>query len=188
MGDENNPFTDEELIRMNKDFQKKREFFKEHPEQAMECTEKRIKKDNEGFLEFLKKYETPNNDDNSFDVEPVYNRSKDVLCMTVDKDYEPAISIKLDSNIFLDFDEDRNPIALRIMNASKTFDIVKDGFRKRNILAFRMGIHINFKSITVNASFLFYARNKEEKIQISPNIANSLRLPTINTEAGLSVA
>lgn len=185
MGDENNPFTEEELTKMNENFQKKRNFFEKHPEKAIKCSEERIKKDNEGFLEFLKKYENPIGSSNSFDVEPHYKFSEDILCMSIEKDYQPSVSIKLEENVYLDFNNDMLPIALKIMNASKTFNLVKNSFE--NILAFKMRININFKSITVNASFLFKTMNKKEEKQISPHIANNWRLPAINAEAGLAI-
>ena len=51
-----------------------------------------------------------------------------------------------------------------------------------------MNIIIDFKYITVNAFFVFRVRNKNEEKMISPNISNSLKLPTINTKVGLTIA
>ncbi|MDR0900240.1 MAG: hypothetical protein LBM26_01120 [Methanobrevibacter sp.] len=186
MGEELNPFTEEEIKLMNEEFRKSRDYFKKHPDEARRASNKKAETDNRSFIDFIKKEESPIDNVNSFTVELYYNRNEDVLIMGVEKDYQPDVSVKLDKNIYLDFDENRTPVALRILNASKTFNVVKDSFLEKNFLGFSMDIHVNFKSITVNAFFRLNARNKTQEKSISPNISNTLRLPTINSVADLA--
>ena len=50
-----NPFTDEEIRLINKEFDEKREFFRKNPEEVMKHSDKWMESDNKSFLEFLRK-------------------------------------------------------------------------------------------------------------------------------------
>ena len=106
MGGKTNPFTDEEIRLINKEFDAKREFFRKNPEEAIKHSDKRMESENKSFLEFLKKEDIPRKHE-PISFQPYYNGSTDVfyltektLYRTTEQDYQPSFSIKIDNNIY----------------------------------------------------------------------------------------
>lgn len=88
---------------------------------------------------------------NSYEVEYMYDKTSDILGIKVTRDFIYSETIELDEGLLLDFDENNIPTALEIHDASKRLNVPKNSLNE--LLFFHMKVIVDAKSININAIF-----------------------------------
>ncbi|WP_409199389.1 DUF2283 domain-containing protein [Methanobrevibacter sp. DSM 116169] len=173
-------FSDERIKKINKSLREKQEFLENNPDEMDKFIKSKAKSDAEGFEKYLKEayprksFQTHNHD-----------YKNDVFKISNEK-YEIDFNLKIDENIFLDFNEYGVPVSIRILNASEVFGIKK--VQMKNLLRFHMHLFINEKIIGINGLFEFNFHNKKESFELTPLITNDMNLPNYNRSFDLANA
>lgn len=122
----------------------------------------------------------------TFKLNKDYDVQNDVLYLRIKEDYKYKESIEIEDSIIIDFDVDYSPVALEILNASKTLDVSK--FSLKNLIKWDMIIKITEDSIILDASFMVPVRQKQIEKPIVAKTVNDINLPRIQTHFDLAAA
>lgn len=117
-------------------------------------------------------------------VKNSYDPVMDSLYIRTVNAYKYAESVELGVNMILDFDENKIPVALEILDASKILNVKP--FSLKNLKKYNIQILVDEKAITLRAKFLMPLHNKGEEKPLSAETANDLKIPQI--EANLASA
>lgn len=116
---------------------------------------------------------------NSFEVEYMYDENADILGIKVKKNYVYHETIELDDGILLDFDENDIPVAFEIHDASKILNVPK--YSLNELVVFNMKVMVDSKSISVNAIFVVLIQNEENKQKLESFTSNNYNIPNMET-------
>jgi uncharacterized protein YuzE len=121
---------------------------------------------------------------NSYEVEYMYDKTSDILGIKVTRDFIYSETIELDEGLLLDFDENNIPTALEIHDASKRLNVPKNSLNE--LLFFHMMVIVDAKSININAIFGILVHEKENQQELESFTSNNYNIP--NIEANLVTA
>jgi len=119
-------------------------------------------------------------DNINFEIEHKYDIESDAIFINVKKKYKYSTSIELNDNIILDFDKDRNPCGLEILNTSSVLGVHRSNLE--NIKEIQIEVKIDEKSISLSVCFGLVIGSHEKSVKVSPFTANSIEVPTLQTK------
>jgi len=122
----------------------------------------------------------------SFKMNHDYDVQNDSLFMYITDDYIYDKSLRLDKDVILDFDENKVPVALEILHASKLFNINR--FDLRNPMGLDMEIIIGDDCIRIKADFTILVRNKPTPLDLDIEGENSINIPSQEAHFDKAVA
>ena len=108
---------------------------------------------------------------NSYEVEYMYDKTSDILGIKVTRDFIYSETIELDEGLLLDFDENNIPTALEIHDASKRLNVPKNSLNE--LLFFHMKVIVDAKSININAIFGILVHEKENQQELESFTSNT---------------
>lgn len=122
----------------------------------------------------------------SFKTNHDYDVENDSLFIYIIDDYIYDKSLRLDKDVILDFDENKVPVALELLHASKLFNVNR--FDLRNPMGLDMEITIGDKCIRIKADFTILVRNKPTPLDLDIEGENSINIPSQETHFDKAVA
>lgn len=121
-------------------------------------------------------------EDQKIMVKKSYDPVEDSLYIRSVEDYNYRESVELGMNMILDFDENKTPVALEILDASKVLNVTP--FALQHLKKCNIRILINKRSIILSAKFTVPIHNKGQEKPLNVETTNDLNIPQI--EANLA--
>jgi len=116
-----------------------------------------------------------------------YDYENDILFFHQEKDYKYEFSDPLTEFFILDFNKNKIPIGLEILDASKLFKVKK--YLLNNIKEGNLKISISQKEIMVNLTLSTEIHNKAtQMLPVNVNGYNDIGIPVLNTEIAVASA
>jgi len=116
-----------------------------------------------------------------------YDYENDILFFHQEKDYKYEFSDPLTEFFIIDFNKNKIPIGLEILDASKLFKVKK--YLLNNIKEGNLKISINKKEIIVNLILSTEIHNKStQMLPVNINGDNDIDIPVLNTEMAVASA
>lgn len=99
----------------------------------------------------------------------LYDLSFDLVDFSKEDEFKFKQSVRLDEGIFLDFDDEDNPVSLEMIGASKIF-----GVHKRQLENSRMelNIKIDMHRIKTEITVSFLTGQSERRVSVSYDVSN----------------
>ncbi len=111
---------------------------------------------------------------NQFTMDQDYDYAADSLLLYITEDYEYQKSLRLDDDIILDFDKNDVPVALELLNASKTLRVNKSSLLQP--IAINMQVCIGKEKIRLDASFSVFVHQKLIPKDLNWQVSNDINL------------
>ena len=116
-----------------------------------------------------------------------YDYENDILFFHSEKNYEYGFSEPLDESVIIDFNKNKFPIGLEVLDVSKLLKVKK--YILKNLKEGDLFIRINKKEIMVNLILSMEIHNKtSQMIPVSVNGENILEIPSLKTEMSLALS
>jgi len=116
-----------------------------------------------------------------------YDYENDILFFYDDNNYKYEFSEHLDKSVVMDFNKNKLPIGLEILNASKLFKTKK--FHLKSINNGHLNIVVSEEKIEISLSLSTKIHNKPTPMNlINVNSDNNLDIPNIKTEVAVATA
>jgi len=115
-----------------------------------------------------------------------YDDEVDILCFHSKDNYEYEVSQFVTKSIVLDFNENRFPIGVEILDASKVLNTEKDFIK--NIKKGEITIEITEEKIELILSLIIPVDKKTTTVPVSVVGANKSEIPCIQTEIAVASA
>ena len=112
-----------------------------------------------------------------------YDRHADILGVKVNRKFHYGETVEMDEGLLLDFDVNRVPVSLEILDASKRFNLPGDSFE--NVVFFKMEVCIEEKSIFLNAVVCVLLNDIENTQNIASFTSNINNLPNMDVKLAL---
>lgn len=106
-----------------------------------------------------------------------YDVATDTLFFYQVEDYDYKKSVRMNKNVILDLDQNKEPVAFEILHASQYFGL-KNKFPLTQNVTVDLNIDIDEESITMEGLFIFLIRQKEEPKTVKTVADNLLNLPS----------
>jgi hypothetical protein len=182
-----NPFTEEEIKKRLEKPEKKKLYFKNHPNEAEKLMVEKAINDTEKLVRSLE--EELGKANLNLNAETKYTKSDDtfsIITKSNNIDNKRDFSIMLNENVLLDFNKNFIPIAMRFLKASKYLMNTKskiDATVFRNNPIFKLEIVVSENNIKVEMDLKFKIHNKAIKHELLPlTTSNELNIPPIIAE------
>jgi uncharacterized protein YuzE len=114
------------------------------------------------------------------EVETLYDYHSDTLGIRVKNDYEYKSSIELEEDLILDFNQNNQPAALKILNVSKILKVDKSALN--NIVKLNMNLKITKEVINLNLHIAVLFRNETLSKSINGLAINNINAPAMKTK------
>ncbi len=121
---------------------------------------------------------------NQFTMDQDYDYAADSLLLYITEDYEYQKSLRLADDIILDFDKNDVPVALELLNASKTLKVNKSSLLQP--IDINMHICVGKEKIRLDASFSVFVHQKPIPKDLNWQVSNDINLA--ETEAQFATA
>lgn len=115
-----------------------------------------------------------------------YDIQNDSLFLYIEDDYTYDKSLRLNKDIIIDFDENKVPVALEILHASKLFEVNRSDLK--NPISLDMEIIIGKDYIRIKADFIILTRNKVTPLDLDIEGVNSINIPSQEAHFDKAVA
>ena len=112
-----------------------------------------------------------------------YYSDKDIFFVKVFDGYDYKTSLELEEGVILDFDINKNPVALEILDASEIFKL-KDNDLLNHIKKFDMNIEITEEVIRIKVKIEFSVQNRISSLKSM--VLNTIQAPVMQTELASS--
>lgn len=103
-----------------------------------------------------------------------YDYQSDSLILHITEDYEYKKSVRLEEDIILDFDKNDVPVALELLNASKTLNVKKSSLIQP--VSLKMNIGVAEDIIKLDATFSFLIHQKKIPKSLNWQTCNDVNL------------
>ncbi len=112
-----------------------------------------------------------------------YDGHADILGVKVNRKFHYGETVEMDEGILLDFDVNKVPVSLEILDASKRFNLPRDGFE--NVVFFKMEVSVEEKSISLNAVVCVLLNDIESTQNSASFTSNINNLPNMDVKLAL---
>lgn len=112
-----------------------------------------------------------------------YDGHADILGVKVNRKFHYGETVEMDEGILLDFDVNKVPVSLEILDASRMFNLPRDSFE--NVVFFKMEVCVEEKSISLNAVVCVLLNDIENTQNIASFTSNINNLPNMDVKLAL---
>ncbi|MDO8869529.1 MAG: DUF2283 domain-containing protein [Methanobacteriaceae archaeon] len=109
-----------------------------------------------------------------FMMDQDYDYQSDSLLLHITEDYEYKKSVRLEEDIILDFDKNDVPVALELLNASKTLHVKKSSLIQP--VSLKMNIGVAEDTIKLDATLSFLIHQKQIPKSLNWQTSNDVNL------------
>ena len=112
-----------------------------------------------------------------------YESHADIFGVKVNRRFHYCETVEMDECLLLDFDVNNVSVSLEILDASKRFNLPRDGFE--NVVFFKMEVSVEEKSISLNAVVCVLLNDIESTQNSASFTSNINNLPNMDVKLAL---